>query len=120
MRGLFILALLLVIGGVAAWWFFFRAEPPPDDPGYALTLAELPEISEDVFQPLDGGVALSPDEIKGRNTWNLWTGGNEQFWDHMARESYGLSDLLRMLDSTKRGSRFKEMGLINEPGFKQA
>ena len=35
----------------------------------------------DVFKPMDGGIALTADEIKGRNTWNLWCGGNEQFWD---------------------------------------
>ena len=29
---------------------------------------DLPEIAEDVFKPMDGGIALSPDEIKGRNT----------------------------------------------------
>ncbi len=39
---------------------------------------DLPEIAEDVFKPMDGGVALSPDEIKGRNTWNLWCAGTEQ------------------------------------------
>ncbi|PYS46630.1 MAG: hypothetical protein DMF68_18540, partial [Acidobacteria bacterium] len=31
-----------------------------------------------------------------------------------------LSDLLKTLDSRKRPSRFKDMGLVNEPGFKQA
>src|SRR4030095_4089466 len=58
--------------------------------------------------------------VKGRNTWNLWCGGNEQFWDRMAREAYGLTDLLRMVDSRNRGARFKELGLINQPGYKQA
>ncbi len=105
------------------------ASAEPDDPGTPLTLAELPEITEDVFSAMDrpGPSQQSaqaphflPDEIKGRNTWNLWTGGNEQFWDMMARESYGLSDLLKMLDSRNRSKRFRELGLINEPGFAQA
>ena len=30
---------------------------------------------------MDGGVALTPDEIKGRNMWLVWTGGNDRFWD---------------------------------------
>src|SRR5262245_62105754 len=81
---------------------------------------DLPEIAIDVFKPMDGGIDLTPDEIKGRNTWNLWCGGNEQFWDRMSREAYGLTDLLRMIDSRSRGARFKELGLINEPGYKQA
>src|SRR4051812_4192506 len=82
--------------------------------------ADFPELAVDVFKPLDGGVALSEDEIKGRNTWNLWCGGDEQFWDRMARESYGLIDLLKTIDSRKRAERFKVMGLINQPGYVQA
>ena len=81
---------------------------------------DLPEIAEDVFKPMDGGIALSPDEIKGRNTWNLWCAGTEQFWERMSRESYGLIDLLKTIDSRGRSTRFKQMGLINEPGYKQA
>ena len=81
---------------------------------------DFPEIAEDVFQPMDGGINLSPEEIKGRNTWNLWCAGTEQFWERMSRESFGLIDLLKTIDSRGRPSRFKELGLINEPGFKQA
>src|SRR5258708_31323538 len=69
---------------------------------------------------MDGGIDLSPDEIKGRNTWNLRCAGTEQFWERMSRESYGLIDLLKPIDSRSRPSRFKQMGLINEPGYKQA
>lgn len=81
---------------------------------------DFPEIAADVYKPLDGGIALGPDEIKGRNTWNLWTGGNEQFWDRMSRESFGLMDLLKTIDSRKRSQRFQDMGLINQPGYRQA
>src|SRR5258708_4256532 len=81
---------------------------------------DLPEIADDGFKPMDGGIALSPDEIKGRNTWNLWCAGTEQFWERMSRESYGLIDLLKTIDSRGHSTRFKQMGLINEPGYKQA
>ncbi len=81
---------------------------------------DLPEIAGDVFQPMDGGIKLSPEEIKGRNTWNLWCAGTEQFWERMSRESFGLIDLLKTIDSRGRPSRFKDLGLINEPGFKRA
>jgi hypothetical protein len=94
-------------------------EAPLDDAG-GKKPSDFPELAEDVFAPMDGGIALAPDEIKGRNTWNLWCGGNEQFWDRMARESYGLVDVLKTLDSRKRGERFKDLGLINEPGYRQA
>ena len=30
---------------------------------------------------MDGALALTPDEIKGRNMWIVWTGGNDRFWD---------------------------------------
>jgi hypothetical protein len=95
-------------------------EPPPVDNAGGRTPADFPELVVDVFKPMDGGLELTPEEIKGRNTWNLWTGGNEQFWERMSRESYGLIDLLKTIDSRKRSTRFKEMGLINEPGFKSA
>jgi hypothetical protein len=81
---------------------------------------DLPEIAEDVFKPMDGGIELSAEEIKGRNTWNLWCAGTEQFWERMSREAYGLIDLLKTIDSRGRPNRFKELGLINEPGFKEA
>lgn len=93
--------------------------PPEDDAGNR-TPADFPELAVDVFARMDGGIPLSSDEIKGRNTWNLWCGGNEQFWDRMTHEGYGLFDLLRMLDSRQRGDRFKRLGLINQPGYRTA
>ncbi len=69
---------------------------------------------------MDGGIKLSGDEIKGRNTWNLWCAGDEQFWERMSRESYGMIDLLKTIDSRNRTNRFATMGLINEPGFQTA
>ncbi|HXI52873.1 MAG TPA: hypothetical protein VNH84_15265 [Candidatus Saccharimonadales bacterium] len=93
--------------------------PPRDDAG-GRTPQDFPELAADVFQPMDGGIQLNPDEIKGRNTWNLWCGGTEQFWDRMSRESYGLIDLLKTIDSRQRGTRFQKLGLINQPGFRPA
>lgn len=90
------------------------------DDGGGRKPADFPELALDVFQPMDGGIKLSEDEVKGRNTWNLWCGGNEQFWDRVAREGLGLFDLLKTIDSRRRDERFKEMGLINQPGYKEA
>lgn len=81
---------------------------------------DFPELAADVFKKMDGDIKLTEDEIKGRNTWNLWCGGDEQFWERMAREGYGLFDLLMTIDSRNRAKRFSEIGLINQPGFKQA
>jgi hypothetical protein len=85
-----------------------------------MTVADFPQISADVFRSMDGGIQLEAAEIRGRNTWILWTAGNQVFWDRIAREGYGLVDLLKTLDSRKRPNRFAEMGLINEPGFRMA
>jgi hypothetical protein len=84
------------------------------------TPADFPETDLDVFKGMDNGILLTSDEVKGRNTWLMWTGGNEAFWDFMSQHSYGLCDLLKTLDSRKRPTRFKEMGMVNEPGFTQA
>ncbi len=60
---------------------------------------------------------LEPDEIRGRNTWLLWTGGNEAFWDWLANHSYGFVDLLKLVDFSPQNSspRFEKAGLIVEP-----
>jgi hypothetical protein len=95
-----------------------------DSPGPTSKAAESIPVDvgagPDLFQAMDGGLKLSAEEIKGRNAWHLWTAGNDAFWDQMARRSRGLIDLLKTLDSRKRGSRFAELGLINEPGFRKA
>jgi cytochrome c5 len=95
---------------------------PEDEAKLAgLTTADLPQITADVFKPMDGGVDLSgdPNAIMGRNAWNLWTGGNQHFWDHVAQDSFGLMDLLKMLDNRKykRSERFETLGLSNQPNF---
>jgi hypothetical protein len=80
----------------------------------------LAEVTADVFKGMDAGAELGEAEIRGRNTWNLWTGGNEQFWDKVARDGFGLFDLLKTIDSRKRARRLEEFGLINQPDFKTA
>src|SRR5436190_1643642 len=94
-----------------------------DEPKLAgKTTADFPQITADVFKPMDGGIELTQDEIMGRNAWNLWSGGNEHFWNRVSQDSYGLLDLLKMLDNRtyQRGERFKTLGLANEPGFRAA
>jgi mono/diheme cytochrome c family protein len=57
---------------------------------------------------------LSKQEAFGRNAWMIWCAGNEGFWDWLAN-SYGASDLLKLIDSRNRGTWFRDAGLINEP-----
>jgi len=113
------------------------------------TTADFPEAAEDYFRDMDGGMPLTDKEIKGRNTWLVWTGGDEAFWDYLANHSFGTFDLLKTLssypcsdeqreyvrqlgaksagsDSTpyysyyNRDSRFQYLGMMNEPGFRKA
>jgi len=59
----------------------------------------LKAADEDYFAAMDHGVKLSEAEVRGRNTWNVWTGGNDRFWDYMASNSFGAFDLLKILSS---------------------
>ena len=55
-------------------------------PGEVLDEAKLagrdaksfPQASEDYFHDMDGGVELTEEEVKGRNMWIVWTGGNDR------------------------------------------
>jgi hypothetical protein len=58
---------------------------------------------------------LTDQEAFGRNAWLIWCAGNEGFWDWLANNSYGASDLLKIVDSRSRGTLFRDVGLINEP-----
>ena len=37
------------------------------------TVASFPAADEDYFADMDGGAKFSPEEVKGRNTWIIWT-----------------------------------------------
>jgi len=89
------------------------------------TVGSFPAADEDYFHDMDGGIALSPEEVKGRNMWLVWTGGNDRFWDRITVSSFGLFDLLKIVSSHpslkfSRDNRWKYLGLVNEPGFEKA
>jgi hypothetical protein len=74
------------------------------------------------FHEMDGGVALTLDEVKGRNMWIVWTGGNDRFWDSMTNTTFGAFDLLKTVSShpslkANRDNRWMYLGVINEPCF---
>jgi hypothetical protein len=89
------------------------------------TAASFPGADEDYFRDMDGGVALTGDEVKGRNTWIVWTGGNDRFWDRISIRSFGALDFLKTLSSHpslkySRDNRWYYLGLVNEPCFEKA
>ena len=43
----------------------------------------FPAADEDYFHDMDGGLTFTGDEIKGRNMWIVWTGGNDRLWEEM-------------------------------------
>ncbi|HVJ44216.1 MAG TPA: hypothetical protein VM639_22120 [Dongiaceae bacterium] len=92
--------------------------------------ASFPMADEDYFHDMDGGVGLTPEEIKGRNMWIVWSGGNDRFWDSMTGYTYGAFDLLKIVTShpgqnalgkeINRDTRWNYLGLVNEPCFDRA
>lgn len=89
------------------------------------TAASFPAADEDYFHDMDGGIALTSDEIKGRDMWIVWTGGDDRLWDQLTATSIGTLDLLKTLSSyptlkASRSNRWTYLGLVNEPCFKQA
>src|SRR3974390_179836 len=78
--------------------------------------ADFPPAGVDYFRAMDGGVVLAKPEIRGRNTWLMWTAGNQAFWDYLAGHSFGTFDLLKMIESRERPHRFATFGVMNEPG----
>jgi cytochrome c5 len=58
------------------------------------------------------------DAIRGQNTWLLWGEGDEAFWGWLLQNNYGITDFLVLLDSREREHRFRDAGLVNQPGMK--
>ena len=88
------------------------------------TAASLPMATEDYFHDMDNGVLQSGDtaEIKGRNMWLVWSGGNDRFWNGLTASSFGAFDLLKIVaydpsQQIDRTRRWTWLGLINEPCF---
>src|SRR5579864_8591605 len=80
---------------------------------------------EDYFHDMDGGIQLTADEVKGRNMWLVWTGGNDRLWDRLVALSFGNVDFLKTLSSRpglkfSRDNRWNYLGLVNEPCFEKA
>jgi hypothetical protein len=97
---------------------------------------------EDYFHEVDGKLDLSLDQIQGRNTWMVWSAGNDRLWDWLARESGGSFDLLKIVGSYdpekdsnatpeqreklkqaypfRRRNRLAYLGVLNEPCYDQA
>jgi hypothetical protein len=85
--------------------------------------SSFPAAAEEAyFRGMDAPARLTPDEARGRNTWLVWTGGNDRMWDWVAMTSEGALDLLKTLSSHSslkfsRDNRWRRLGLVNEPCY---
>jgi hypothetical protein len=87
------------------------------------TAASFPHAGEDYFHAMDGGLTLSPEEVKGRNMWLVWSGGNDRFWNQLTQYTFGSFDLLKVISSHpslgySRANRWEYLGVVNEPCFR--
>lgn len=139
-------AALLVAVLAYRWWFgtnpgvgrvldeALAATPPRVATSF---VAADEDYFRDMDQTKDGRIALSPDEVRGRNTWIVWTAGNDVMWDALGENSVGALDFLKVLSSHPSqkysracdparladGScqnRWEYFGLVNEPCFERA
>lgn len=140
--------LVAVIIAVGLVWFFFlrgpRAGSVKDEAAAAGREAQsLAGADEDFFHDMDKGVSNHAELIqarlatympgisahdamqrfvRGRNNWNVWSGGNDRLWDQLTVISFGTLDLLKTISnhpSMKYGrrNRWQYLGLVNEPCF---
>jgi hypothetical protein len=114
--------LLLTTFGLAAC----GNEPAVDEATQAGRDVSTFAIADEAYlKDMDPGVALSPEEAKGRDTWIMWSGGDDRFWDAIARShTFGTFDLLKIVSSYpqmkySRNSRWQYLGLVNEPCFEK-
>ena len=100
--------------------------PPPAERHFAPIPPNWKETEVDVFPGMDGmtlpaNVSLDPTApLRGRIVWNLWVGDSGLMWDWLAQHGFGTADLIKTIDSRRHDTRFRDIGIINQPGFMQA
>jgi hypothetical protein len=92
--------------------------------------ATFPAADEDYFKDMDwvpNAPPLGKAEIQGRNTWLVWTAGNDRLWDQLIYNSAGALDFLKILSTNPnlppllgRDHRWEYLGLVNDPCFEKA
>lgn len=126
-----IVLLVAAVFMVYQWWpKGSAAGSVPDEARLANRAASsFHAADEDYFREMDqtkdGILHLQPEEVNGRNTWIVWTGGNDRLWDKLSVASFGALDLLKTISSRKglyasRDNRWSYLGLVNEPCFEKA
>lgn len=131
MKKILIALFVLVVAAGAVlfltWWRSPKIGHVLDEAQLAgLKAEDFKAADEDYFKDMDRGakgpIPLTADEIKGRNTWIVWTGGNDRLWDKLTGASAGALDFLKTISShpslnANHDNRWKYLGLVNEPCF---
>jgi hypothetical protein len=81
------------------------------------------DATKDKYAYYGRGDAYTAEQKVGRDTWIMWTGGNEKFFRLGSVKAGNLGipvEYFRLLDSRERATRFQRLGLVNEPNFRQA
>ena len=119
--------LIIVVGIVLLQWLQRPRSGHVKDEALLVGVkaADLKAADEDYFHDMDGGVQLSPVEVQGRNTWLVWTAGNDRLWDMLSVSTGGVLDFLKTISSypglkASRDNRWDWLGLVNEPCFVKA
>ncbi|MFL5334071.1 MAG: hypothetical protein ACJ8H8_13035 [Geminicoccaceae bacterium] len=121
LRALLVTALSCLVSPMAG----AQSSVPDEAKVAGRSAASFPPADEDYFHGMDNGIPLTSEEVKGRNMWLVWTGGDDRFWDLMTERTFGAFDLLKTISShpalkNNRANRWTYLGLTNEPCFEQA
>ena len=132
-RAVILAVLFIVVAGAVigfSWWWYGQPRPGhvKDEALQAgRDASTFTAADEDHFHAMDGGIPLEKAEIQGRNTWIVWTAGNDRLWDQLVYRSAGALDFLKILSSNPslppllgRDRRWEYLGLINDPCFEKA
>jgi hypothetical protein len=88
-RAVVLVILFIVVAGaviaLTCWWY--RQPRPGHVKDEALQAgrdaSSFIAADEDYFHDMDGGIPLEKAEIQGRNTWIVWTAGDDRLWDQL-------------------------------------
>jgi hypothetical protein len=123
---------ILIAGAVIAYGIHWYKQPRPGHVKDEALLAGRDAASfkaadEDYFHDMDGGIPLEKAEIQGRNTWIVWTAGDDRLWNQLIYNSAGALDFLKTLSThpslpagLNRDHRWEYLGLVNDPCFEKA
>jgi hypothetical protein len=128
----FVVLFILIAGAVVAYCIHWSLQPHPGHVKDEALLAgrdasTFKAAEDDYFHDMDGGVELDPAERAGRNTWIVWTAGNDRLWNQLIYNSAGALDFIKILSTHPqlpgklgRDYRWAYLGLVNDPCFEKA